>query len=465
MHMNWLDNFILLTDGYKHSHPAAYPPGMREAYSYFEAREGPKGHPETMLFGLQYILEQHFVGRVLSYDNISWAQRELKPYFGKTKVFDQYIWSDMLEEYDGYLPLEIKAIPEGMKVKRGNVLMTVRTTDPKFAWLGGHAETLLTHAWYPSSVCTRSRAMFDLLMKFAVATGSTYLVPYQMHDFGFRGVSCVEQAAIGAAAHLVNFHGTDTVPGAMMAREFYGAVTPAKSIPATEHSVHMAWGKSREAESIGHFLRLYPDGMAACVSDTNDLDNCLSYIWGAELKDVVLNRNGVSAPRPDSGYPPDTVLSALNRLWDKFGGSWNVKGFRTLNPKVQIIQGDGVDLAMLNTILVVMRAEGWSSDNIAFGSGGGLLQKIDRDENSYAFKLSSVAFDGEDKPHDVQKTPTADKGKWSKPGRFKLVEDESGEKITVPETDLRPDLLQVVFRNGHIINRQTFEDVMDRAAA
>lgn len=158
MNMDWMDNFILLTDGYKHSHPPAYPPEMREAYSYFEAREGSKGHPETVFFGLQYILKQHFAGHVLSHTAVSEAYESLTPYFGETKVFSPLLWDDLVDKHRGYLPLEIKALPEGTRVKRGNVLMTVRTTDPRFAWLGGHAETLLTHVWYPSSVCTRSRA-------------------------------------------------------------------------------------------------------------------------------------------------------------------------------------------------------------------------------------------------------------------------------------------------------------------
>lgn len=45
----------------------------------------------------------------------------------------------------------------------------------------------------------------------------------------------LQSAGIGAAAHLVNFLGTDTVAGITTARAYYGCKMAGYSIPAAEH--------------------------------------------------------------------------------------------------------------------------------------------------------------------------------------------------------------------------------------
>jgi nicotinamide phosphoribosyltransferase len=196
--------------------------------------------------------------------------------------------------------------------------------------------------------------------------------------------------------------------------------------------------------------------MVAVVSDSYDIFNCCANIWGGALKDQVLYRDGILVIRPDSGDPPKVVVQVLEILGEKFGNTRNAKGFRLLHPKVRVIQGDGVDFTMLGLILKAATSNGWSADNLSFGSGGGLLQKLNRDTQRFAFKCSSVTVNGAEL--DVFKQPVTDPAKKSKAGRLKLVQQNNTYQ-TVPQTDLRPDQLRTVFRNGTPLAETTFNQI------
>jgi nicotinamide phosphoribosyltransferase len=163
--------------------------------------------------------------------------------------------------------------------------------------------------------------------------------------------------------------------------------------------------------------------------------------------------------RPDSGYPPEIVVKVLDILGEKFGYTINSKNYKVLDPHVRVIQGDGIDFAMLDLILSAMEKSGWSADNVAFGSGGGLLQKLNRDTQKFAFKCSSALVGSTER--DVFKQPITDSGKKSKSGRLKLVND-GGNLITVASSDPRDDVLQTVFKNGEVLNKQDFIQIRKR---
>lgn len=457
--MDWLNNICWLTDSYKVSHYKQYPPGTSQVYSYFESRSG-SVHPATTFFGLQYWLKQYLVGTVVTRQKIDDAEELFNLHFGG-RVFNRVGWEYILQAHEGRLPIEIKAVPEGTVVGESNVLMTVENTDPKVFWLTNYLESLLVQVWYPSTVATQSRAMKAVILKYLNQTGDPGLIDFKLHDFGFRGVTCPEQAAIGGAAHVVNFKGTDTVAGLVLLRKFYGEPVAGFSIPAAEHSTITSWGREHEVEACRNMLTQYPTGLVATVSDSYDIFNCCANIWGGDLKQEVLARDGVLVIRPDSGDPPTVVVKVLEILGEKFGTTTNAKGYKVLHPKVRVIQGDGIDYKMLSLILVAMEQSGWSADNIAFGSGGGLLQKLNRDTQRFAFKCSSVTVNGEEQ--DVFKQPITDSGKKSKSGRLKLVRSDANDLTTVPASDPRPDVLQLVYRNGKLLIDQTFCEV--RAAS
>lgn len=461
--MRWLNNICFLSDSYKISHYKQYPPGTKRVYSYFESRRG-STYPQTTFFGLQYWLQQYLAGPVVTQEKIDEADEMFRLHFGG-QVFNRPGWEDILQRHGGFLPVEIKAIPEGTVVGESNVLMTVENTDDQAYWLTNFLETLLVQVWYPSTVATQSRAMKQVITDYLIKTGDPSLAEFKLHDFGFRGVTCPEQAAIGGAAHLANFQGTDNIPGIMLARTFYREQMAGFSIPAAEHSTITSWGHEHEVDACRNMLEQYPSGLVATVSDSYDIFNCCANIWGGVLKDQVLARDGVLVVRPDSGEPPVVVNRVLDILGEKFGFTVNSKGYKVLPPKVRVIQGDGIDFKMLDLILDAITKNGWSTDNLGFGSGGGLLQKLNRDTQRFAFKCSSVVV-GE-QHRDVYKQPITDKGKKSKAGRLKLIRQDGPEGdvfATVPQSDPREDQLQFVFRNGEVLINQTFAEIRERNA-
>jgi len=454
-------NLIVLSDSYKVSHHRQYPPNTEVIYSYFESRGGK--FSATKFFGLQYYLKEYLEGKVVTKEKIEEADNLFSKHFVNTKLFNREGWEYILDKHDGMLPVVIKAVPEGKLVTVSNVLMTIENTDPKCYWLTNYLETLLVQVWYGTTVATLSYYMKEMITRFLEETGDPSLVNFKLHDFGFRGVSSVESAAVGGAAHLVNFMGTDTMAALVLAREYYKADMPGFSIPAAEHSTLTSWGRENEALAMENMLTQYPEGLVACVSDSFDIYRACEIIWGSLLKDRVLARNGTLVVRPDSGNPPEVVVKVLNILGEKFGYERNKKGFKVLDPHVRVIQGDGCNYEMCERILEAMKICEWSADNVAFGMGGGLLQNLNRDTQRFAFKCSAVKVAGEWR--DVFKCPVTDLGKISKAGRLRLVPMMNAAGGTSYQTVSElanvhgRDILVEVFRDGKILKDYTFDEV------
>lgn len=455
-----MDNLLLLTDSYKVSHARQYPPSTETVYSFFESRGGQ--FKTSTFFGLQYMLKRYLSQPVL-YRDIIEADAVYTKHFG-TPLFNKEGWLSLFWKHKGRLPIRIKAVPEGTTVPTGNVLMTVENTDDEFPWLTNYLETLLSQVWYPTTVATQSREMKKLILAELVKGGDPAGIDFKLHDFGVRGSTSMESAAIGGAAHLINFKGTDNVPALMLAREYYGEDMAGFSIPASEHSTITSWGKDHEVDAFANMLRQYPNGLVACVSDSFDIYKACEELWGTALHDEVLKRNGTLVVRPDSGDPATVVLRVLDILGKKFGFTINSRGYKVLNPKVRVIQGDGINLQTLDDILVVMGIHQWSADNIAFGSGGGLLQNVNRDTAKFAFKCSAIKVAGAWR--DVYKEPVTDPGKHSKKGRLRLAIDLSDGLYKTPTFEECPeaaDQLKVVYENGHLVGEQTLTEIRQRS--
>ena len=459
------ENILLVTDSYKVSHHKQYPENTTHVYSYFESRGG-KFH-STVFFGLQYIIKKWLVGPVVTKEMVEEATEVYEKHLGPG-IFNTEGWMHIVEHHEGRLPLRIKAVPEGTVVPYKNVLFTVENTDPKCYWLTNYFETLLVQTWYPMTVATNSRAQKEILAKYLYETADNLEgLPFKLHDFGFRGVSSVESAGIGGAAHLVNFQGTDTIAGIMTARKYYGCEMAGFSIPAAEHSTITTWGKEGEIEAFRNMLTQFPDGLVACVSDSYNIWNACEKLWGEELKDLVVKRGtkkqgNVLVVRPDSGDPPQVVVKVLNILGEKFGFETNTKGYKVLPTYIRVIQGDGVCYETLESILSNMKKHKWSSDNLAFGSGGALLQRLDRDTQKCAYKCSYAIING--KEVNVYKQPITDLGKKSKKGRLSL-EIKNGGFVTMEQGEgcQSQDQLLTVFENGKLLKDYTFDEVRSRA--
>ncbi len=452
-------NIILMTDSYKQTHHSQYPPDTESVYSYFEARKGAT-YPVTVFFGLQYLLMEYLEGVVVTKEKIDFAESLVAAHLGNPDFFDRSRWDYIVEKHGGRLPLAIKAVPEGMPVPIDNVMMTVHETDSKCYWLTNHVESLLTHIWSPSTVATLSRDAKTKLRKMLLATGSADGLDFMLHDFGYRGVSSNETAAHSGAGHLVNFKGTDTLPAIELLMKYYDSGVCAFSVPATEHSVMTSLGQEGEERMLKHILDQHPAGILSIVIDSYDHNKFIE-LAGTKFKDQILARDGKVVFRPDSGYPIAVTKKVLAGLATHFGFERNSKGFNVLNPKVGALWGDGINVDGMMDILMAIADEKWAAQNMVFGMGGGLLQKINRDTQRFAFKCShqrrgGMSFDIFKQPIDVSKT--------SKKGRMKLVCTRDDGLDTMPLCDSRPDVMKTVFENGEVVRRYTLDNVRINAA-
>jgi nicotinamide phosphoribosyltransferase len=476
-------NILLLTDSYKPTHWKQLPKGVTILRSYLESRGGKFNN--TLFYGLQYIIKKHLLGKVVTIEKINRAKLFWDAHIGPGH-FNMEGWLHILNKHNGHLPVIIKAVPEGSVIPTGNVLLTIENTDPEVPWLTNYLESLLLQIWYPITVGTLSReikkVLFDYMIKTSTHDEETIrgMVKFMLHDFGFRGASSVESAGIGASAHIINFKGSDTVEGVLLAQEYYNTVNMlAFSIPASEHSTITSWTEPFEVKAFENMLDQFPTGIVACVSDSYNIIRACEEHWGTTLRNKILNRDGRLVIRPDSGDPVQTLKRIFHILWDKFGGTINNRGYKVIDPHVRVIQGDGVNYESIIEILDMMVDEKFSVENIVFGMGGALLQKVDRDTQKFAIKCSSIVRDGVEV--DVQKNPLeidsngnmVQSFKKSKAGRLKLVRKSSNgfkyhsdaiEYDTIQHVeDFSDDILTTIYENGVLLKEWTFEEIIERA--
>jgi nicotinamide phosphoribosyltransferase len=455
------DNPILATDSYKASHYLQYPPEMRGMFSYVESRGGQYDH--VLFFGLRAILRR-YLERPITMEQVE----EASEFFAAHgEPFPLEGWTKVVQVYGGIVPLVIRAVPEGTVVPTHNVLMTVQCTDPDLYWLVSWFETLLMRVWYPTTVATQSmyakKAILTALQ--LTADDPEAEIAFKLHDFGARGVSSGESAAIGGAAHLVNFMGSDTVEGVVLANKIYGAGMAGFSIPAAEHSTITAWGQDREVEAYRNILNQFAKegSLVAAVSDSYNLWDAIEHLWGNELRQQVIDSGATVVIRPDSGVPHEVVLKALQMLDAKFGHTVNQKGYRVLN-NVRVIQGDGITADTIPMILDHAIGAGYSASNIAFGMGGGLLQQVNRDTQRFAYKCSAVltptGWVG------VNKDPITDPGKASKAGRLTLFKENGAFRTGLVNEgwgDKKVDVLETVYNGDELNFVGNFDEVRARA--
>jgi nicotinamide phosphoribosyltransferase len=454
-------SYLFDTDSYKVSHYLQYPPGTTSMFSYIESRGGE--YSETVFFGLQYYLKEYLTHRV----TVEEVEKAKVLFAAHGEPFNYDGWMYIAKDLKGKLPIRIRAVPEGTVVPTHNILVSIESTDPKVFWIVSWIETMLLRVWYPITVASRSRTIRGIILRALQASSDDPQaeISFKLHDFGSRGVSSQESAMIGGAAHLVNFMGSDTVVGVLCANEYYNIPMAGFSIPAAEHSSITSWGKENEVEAYRNMLKQFakPGALVACVSDSYDLWNACSHLWGDQLKQEVIDSGAVVIIRPDSGHPPTVVLKTVKLLEEKFGTTINKRGYKVLK-NVRIIQGDGINERSIQLILDTLMDNGYSATNIAFGMGGALLQQLNRDTEKFAMKCSHI-FIG-DKSVDVFKDPVTDKGKASKAGRLDLCFNERGGYETVPlfedEVSHKRTVMKTVYENGEILVDDNFEEIRKR---
>lgn len=454
-------NFVLNSDSYKYSHWQQYPDGTETVFSYIESRGGQ--YDKTVFFGLQmYLLD--YLSKPITQAMIDEAEPII---LAHGEPFNREGWEYIGKEHNGFMPLRVRAVSEGSVIPVKNILVSVENTDPKCFWLTSFVETSILRAvWYGTTVATQSWSIKQLINSYLRETGDQAGLLFKLHDFGARGVSSLESAAIGGAAHLINFRGSDTITGVVAAMRYYGMTDMSGfSIPASEHSTMTILGREGEYKQFWRMFTKFakPNALFACVSDSYNIMNAVKFI-GTELKEQLLLSGATMVVRPDSGVPHEVALDVIRELDKHFGSELNAKGYRVLPSCVRVIYGDGINEVSIKQILFNLKMHGYSADNIAFGQGGALLQMVNRDTLKFAMKASAACIDG--KWSDVYKDPVGDSVKKSKRGRMSLFKSRLTNEITTiridqgfPINEEFIELMHDVYLNGKLLNQITFDEI------
>ncbi|MNJ86580.1 putative nicotinate phosphoribosyltransferase [compost metagenome] len=479
-------NPLLLTDGYKVDHRRQYPTGTTLVYSNWTPRKSRlEGVDDVVFFGLQYFIkkyiledfEEHFFKQPKEKVLKEYARR-INNYLGENQVGTQHI-ADLHDL--GYIPMVIKALPEGAIVPMKVPMFTMYNTLPDFFWLTNYFETLVSAVvWMPCTSATLARQYRIILDKFAHETSSVpEFVDWQGHDFSMRGMAGIEAALISGMGHLTSFTGTDTIPAIEILERYYRADSDKEliggSVSATEHSV-MCMGTIED--EIGTFRRLicdvYPKGIVSIVSDTWDLWKVLTE-YLPELKNEILGRDGKVVIRPDSGDPVDIICGnpdgkteherkgVVELLWETFGGTTNDKGFKELDPHIGAIYGDSITTARATQICERLKAKGFASTNVVLGIGSYTYQYNTRDTFGFAMKATYGEVNGVGR--EIFKAPITDDGtKKSAKGlmRVDLTDGVYTLRDQVSWEEEKQGALKEVFRDGKLVIDQSLAEVRGR---
>lgn len=451
---------ITHTDSYKFSHYFQYPQGAQRVSSYIEARGCERDWDELVFVGLQYFIEKYLMVPVTMEE-----VNEMADFAANHGVpFNFEGWKRIVEVHNGYLPITIKALPEGTIAPISVPLVQVENNDEELPWLTSYIETALLRAiWYPTTVATQAREIKKIIsQKLAQTGGSQEALGFMLNDFGARGVSSFESAQLGGFGHLTQFVGTDNIEAVLFAREYYNESMAGFSVIASEHSTMTSWGRENEVEAYRNMLaNATPNSIISVVSDSYDIYNACENIWGGELKDEVNALAEINARlvvRPDSGNPLVVPIKCVDILMKKFGYIVNDAGYRVLPDHIRVIQGDGVNEDSIKVILRRAKNYNIAAENFVFGMGGAGLQKVDRDTLKFAMKANAIKIDGV--WHDVYKDPLHG-GKTSKRGRQEVVM-ENGKMVSY-KGDTSDNLLKTHYENGVQTIKTTLAEIREKS--
>lgn len=454
-------NLIMLGDSYKYSQPMQYPDGVVSMFDYVEARGGI--YPKIVWVGMTYMLKEYLNVPVTFYDveeANSFAKLHGEP-------FDYEGWMHIVTKHKGFLPVKICSAPEGTVLPTGVPTATIESTDKRVFWVAGFVETLLMKLWYPTTVATKSYYVRNMLEDFATKYSDSLAgVLFQFHNFGDRGATSVEAAMVGGFAHLTQFMGTDNFNSLKFIKEFYGEDCAGYSIPASEHSTVTSWGKLLEFDMIMNYLEKFKGNpIIACVLDSYDIFNATRKVTSGEFKKKIeSDEYPILVMRPDSGNAVDVVRQMLEICTqNNVAYTLNSKELKVMN-KYRIIYGDGITPEVIAQIIEVAVEMGYAPDNLAFGSGGDLMQNINRDTCKFAIKCSSVTFE-DGTTRDVFKDPITDQGKKSKKGRVSTFINDKGDiQCFSLDSDIPVgyrNLLVPVYEDGKILKTYTMAEIRE----
>lgn len=474
-----------LADGYKVDHRKQYPENTTLVYSNWTPRKSRMDEIDgVVFFGLQYFIKKYLMEdfnenffRRSKEDVVNEYRRRISAYLGPDAITYEHV--EALHDL-GYLPIEIKALPEGIVVPFRIPMFTIKNTIPEFFWITNFLETILSCIiWMP---CTSATIAFQYRKKLnhyaALTGGDIEFVNWQGHDFSFRGMAGLEAAMMSGAGHLLSFTGTDTIPAIDFLEKYYAADATQEliggSVPATEHSVMCMGTKHSEIETFRRLIQdVYPSGIVSIVSDTWDYWQVITdYV--PKLKPLILARNGKVVIRPDSGDPvkiicgdPDAEIGSpeykgsVECLWETFGGSISSTGFKILDTHIGLIYGDSITLERCEQICRRLYEKGFASTNVVFGIGSYTYQYTTRDTFGFAMKATYGEVSGEGR--EIFKSPKTDDGtKKSAKGLIKI--EGVNNQITGMVDSVSPEaenegMLKTVYKDGKLLKENTLSEI------
>lgn len=481
-------NPLTAIDFYKADHRRQYPAGTQQVYSNFTARSAKyatllDGDAQVVFFGLQYFIKDFLIDAWNTHFFEKPKEDVVKKY--RDRMFralgDNAITLEHVEALHdlGYLPIRIKALPEGSLVPVGVPLLTIVNTVPEFFWITNYLETILSaYIWKPITSATTAHQYKKLLKGYIEKTHSaaSEFINFQAHDFSFRGMSSLQSAAISGAAHLTSFMGTDSVCAIDLVEDYYAGVKHGIlgcSVPATEHSVMCMGLQDGELETFRRIIcDLYPAGIVSVVSDTWDFWYVITKML-PQLKAEIMKREGKLVIRPDSGDPVKIITGddeapegtperkgAIECLFEIFGGTTTAEGYKTLDPHIGLIYGDSITLTRARAILNRLEAKGFASSNVVLGIGSYTYQYNTRDTFGFAIKATSGIVNGERR--DIFKNPKTDTGEKKSAKGLLRVEKIDGRYVLFDnqtEDQENSGELKTVFLDGILETETNFDEI------
>ena len=469
-------NIILDIDSYKNDHGNMLPANTEYIFSTIVPRRGNRYTNLIKSMGPQYVIREYLSQRVEPW-MLDEAEQELRE---QGFTFERERWEYILAKYDGYLPLEIRAVPEGMFIPVGVATVTLVNTDPKCAWLPTYIETMFQRVcWKMTTVASLSADLYryldDMMEKHCGVRGK---VNFHLHNFGSRGADSYESDILAGMAHLAaGFNGTDCAQANRNIKHYYNTQKAyGMSVSASEHSVMCTWSNSQTLDdlpAVEMMINLLREKVArgdsfpivSIVGDTYDIYRLTrDYIGGIYKQEIIeLGKHGAKVVvRPDSGDPLTMCVEVIKILMEQFGYTVNKFGYKVLPPYIGVIQGDGINNDSIRHIVARLDRARISLENIVFGMGSGLTHDAGRDEFSFSMKATAL-FDGKEW-QDLLKRPISDLKKQSLKGHVTTYIDAAGnifsDRIEAKaQTGVR-DLMETLYHNGKILKEYTFDEVL-----
>lgn len=476
---------MLLSDAYKQVHDRQYSRGLTKLVSYWTPRKAmSKKYDRMVFFGLQAFIQDYLIddfNKNFFDKSLEVVLKEYRNILNTSLGEGNYDIEKIIDLHNlGYLPLKIRALPEGTVVSMGIPCIEITNTHPKFAWLVQFIECLLqTELWSSCAYATVGKIYNEIATKYydkTVENGNPFMA---MCDFGMRGMSCLEDSIRTSASWLLSFNKTSTLPAVEYIREHYNAdYDIGKCAISTEHSV-MASNYAVDGDEITFVKRmlteLYPHASFSIVSDTYDYWNLVKNIL-PKCKKEIMEHDGKMLIRPDSGDIVEITIETIKFLWDEFGGTVNSKGYKVLDPHIGLIYGDGCTVNKVEEIYKKLEELGFAANNVAFGVGAFCFHALFEADNKFVvltrdtWGIAMKATHGEigDLKFPIYKDPKTDttKLKKSHKGCCKVIRDDYDELICIDGYDEflndKDTELHTVFFDGMMSTFESFDVIRKR---